>query len=57
MRVCSSAPLTSHTFAFAGMFDFTGKAKHAAWMSRLGLSKDDAKTQYIAFVAELEAAK
>ena len=39
------------------MFDFTGKAKHAAWMSRLGLSKDDAKTQYIAFVAELEAAK
>ena len=41
----------------SGMFDFTGKAKHAAWMSRVGLSQNDAKAQYIAFVEELEGKK
>ena len=39
------------------MFDFTGKAKHAAWMSRVGLLQNDAKAQYIAFVEELEGKK
>lgn len=39
-----------------GMFDFKGKAKHAAWLAKAGLSKEDAETQYIAKVAELKAA-
>ena len=36
-----------------GMFDFTGKAKHAAWSALKGKSQDDAKAEYIAFVAAL----
>jgi diazepam-binding inhibitor (GABA receptor modulating acyl-CoA-binding protein) len=35
------------------MFDFTGKAKWAAWESVKGTSKEDAQTAYIALVAKL----
>merc|ERR1711962_362494 len=37
-----------------GMLDFKGKAKWDAWEKKKGLSQDDAKTQYIAKVAELK---
>merc|ERR1712002_240615 len=37
-----------------GMLDFKGKAKWDAWEKKKGMSQDDAKTQYIAKVAELK---
>ena len=45
------------TAAAPGMFDFTGKAKHEAWVSVKGTSGDDARRAYIAAVeAKLGAA-
>jgi acyl-CoA-binding protein len=40
-----------------GMFDMKGRAKHDAWASRRGVSKDDAMKKYIALVDELEKAQ
>jgi diazepam-binding inhibitor (GABA receptor modulator, acyl-CoA-binding protein) len=34
-------------------FDFVGNAKYNAWEQLKGLSKDDAKKQYIDLIAEL----
>jgi len=36
-----------------GMLDIKGRAKYDAWTGRKGLSKDAAKTAYIALVARL----
>jgi len=36
-----------------GMLDLKGRAKYDAWTGRKGLSKDAAKTAYIALVARL----
>lgn len=33
--------------ASPGMLDFKGKAKYKAWMSKEGMSKEDASNQYI----------
>ena len=33
-----------------GMFDFKGKAKHKAWVGVKGMSKEDAKAQYVALL-------
>jgi len=38
-----------------GMFDFKGQAKYNAWLSRKGMSKEDAMTDYIKFVEEMAA--
>lgn len=37
-----------------GMFDFVAKAKHDAWLSRKGLSKEAAMQQYIDLVTGLK---
>lgn len=39
-----------------GMLDLKGRAKFDAWSGKKGLSKDDARDQYIALVKKLEAA-
>lgn len=36
-----------------GMLDVRGRAKHDAWASRAGMSRDDAKRAYVALVDEL----
>ncbi len=36
-----------------GAFDLRGRAKYDAWASRKGLSKDEAKQQYIAVANKL----
>ncbi len=38
-----------------GMLDMKGRAKFDAWAGCKGLSKDDAREQYIALVTKLEA--
>ncbi len=38
-----------------GMLDVKGRAKYDAWAKLKGKSKEDAMTEYIAFVAELLA--
>lgn len=43
-----------NTAAAPGMFDFTGKAKHAAWLANVGMSCAEAQTKYIAVVARLK---
>ncbi|XP_003739151.1 acyl-CoA-binding protein [Galendromus occidentalis] len=40
--------------ATAGFFDLKGKAKWNAWDAKKGMSKEDARTQYIAKVAALK---
>jgi acyl-CoA-binding protein len=37
-----------------GMMDLKGRAKYDAWAGKKGLSKDDARDQYIALVKKLE---
>ncbi|KAG1667313.1 hypothetical protein FOA52_005073 [Chlamydomonas sp. UWO 241] len=37
------------------IFDISGRAKWGAWEKKKGMSQDDAKTAYIALVAELQA--
>lgn len=39
-----------------GMLDFVGRAKYDAWKELSGMSLDEAKEKYIAFVEELKAA-
>ncbi len=39
-----------------GMMDFVGRAKYDAWKEFAGLTLDEAKEKYIAFVEELKAA-
>ena len=39
-----------------GMLDFVGRAKYDAWKELAGMSLDEAKEKYIAFVEELKAA-
>ncbi len=39
-----------------GMMDFVGRAKYDAWKELAGLTLDEAKEKYIAFVEELKAA-
>lgn len=39
------------------MFDLKGRAKYDAWMTRKGLSRDEAMQKYIAFVEKLEKAQ
>ncbi len=36
-----------------GMLDMRGRAKYDAWASRQGLSQDEAKEEYIEYVADL----
>lgn len=36
-----------------GTFDLRGRAKYDAWAARKGLSKDEAKQQYIAAAAKI----
>lgn len=36
-----------------GMFDLKGKAKWNAWNEKKGLSQDEAKEKYIAYVDQL----
>jgi len=36
-----------------GMLDMKGRAKFDAWESRKGMSQDEAKEEYIEYVAEL----
>lgn len=36
-----------------GMFDFVGRAKYDAWLSRKGMSKTEATDSYIALVDRL----
>mmetsp|Transcript_19050 Transcript_19050/g.56698 ORF Transcript_19050/g.56698 Transcript_19050/m.56698 type:complete len:88 (+) Transcript_19050:127-390(+) len=38
-----------------GILDLSGRAKWDAWDKKKGMSQDDAKTAYIALVAELKA--
>lgn len=38
-----------------GSFDFKAIAKHDAWAELSGKSTDEAKNEYIAFVAQLES--
>ena len=40
-----------------GMLDLRGRAKYDAWAGLAGTSSDQAKADYIAKVAELQAAK
>ena len=44
------------TGARPGMMDFINRAKYDAWKELAGLSLDEAKEKYIAFVEELKAA-
>ncbi len=37
-----------------GMMDLKGRAKYDAWAKKKGVSKDDARDQYIALVKKLE---
>lgn len=37
-----------------GTFDLRGRAKYDAWASRKGLTKDEAKQQYVAAAAKLK---
>jgi diazepam-binding inhibitor (GABA receptor modulating acyl-CoA-binding protein) len=37
-----------------GMLDLKGRAKFDAWAKRKGLSKDEAKKKYVAFVDKLQ---
>lgn len=39
-----------------GMMDFVGRAKYDAWKELSGISQDEAKEKYIAFVEDLKAA-
>ena len=39
-----------------GMMEFVKRAKYDAWKELAGLSQDEAKEKYIAFVEELKAA-
>jgi len=39
-----------------GLFDVAGRAKHNAWASLKGTERDQAKRDYIDFVAELRRA-
>ena len=43
------------SLSYQGMFDLKGKAKHAAWLKKKGVSQADAEVQYIALVAKLTA--
>jgi len=36
-----------------GMLDMKGRAKYDAWASRQGMSQDEAKEEYVEYVAEL----
>lgn len=36
-----------------GMLDMRGRAKYDAWASRKGMSSDEAKEEYVEYVAEL----
>ncbi len=36
-----------------GLLDPKGRAKYDAWASRRGVTRDDARTRYVALVAEL----
>ncbi len=36
-----------------GMFDFVGRAKYDAWLSRKGMTRDEATASYIALVNRL----
>ncbi|MFI5137142.1 MAG: acyl-CoA-binding protein [Sphingobacteriales bacterium] len=38
-----------------GMFDFVATAKHNAWLKLKGVTADDAMSQYIALVEEIQA--
>mmetsp|Transcript_11670 Transcript_11670/g.18976 ORF Transcript_11670/g.18976 Transcript_11670/m.18976 type:complete len:87 (+) Transcript_11670:150-410(+) len=38
-----------------GLMDFKGKAKWDAWNSKKGLSKEEAKTKYVALAKELQS--
>jgi acyl-CoA-binding protein len=39
-----------------GMMDFVGRAKYDAWKTVEGITKDEAKRQYVALVEELKRA-
>jgi acyl-CoA-binding protein len=38
-----------------GVFDLTGRAKYDAWKAVAGTSQEDARTRYVALVADLRA--
>jgi len=38
-----------------GMFDFVATAKHNAWLKLKGVTADDAMSQYIALLKEIQA--
>ncbi|KAJ3138498.1 hypothetical protein HK100_012573 [Physocladia obscura] len=48
------ATVGDNTTARPGLLDLQGKAKWDAWTAVKNKSQDDAKAEYIAFVAELQ---